>query len=227
MTLREFFREDPFFKTSWDDVNKLRQEITKELWQKFEQEMKGKEGNVVSSSTHASSSSSRSTQQLSTSEQTLESSSTSGDAPTPPSTPTQPMNRHPSLVFCLLPRLISENLSKEVKLFPNGDDEAAVHLKDDEQKFEVSLNVHRYRPDELKVHVENNRLTVDAKHEEKSDDGNAFISHQFSRKYTLPAGCEADRVSSKLSSDGILVITAPKKVALQNEGQIHIAIEKK
>ena len=45
-------------------------------------------------------------------------------------------------------------------------------------------------------------LSVEAKHEEKSD--NKFVSRQFSRKYTLPKGCDASMVSSNLSSDGIL-----------------------
>ena len=54
-----------------------------------------------------------------------------------------------------------------------------------------------------KVCVVGDALSVEAKHEEKSD--NKFVSRQFSRKYTLPKGCDAAMVSSNLSSDGILV----------------------
>ena len=53
-----------------------------------------------------------------------------------------------------------------------------------------------------KVCVVGDELSVDAKHEEKSD--GKFVSRQFSRKYTLPKGCDAAMVSSNLSSDGIL-----------------------
>jgi len=55
---------------------------------------------------------------------------------------------------------------------------------------------------------------VEAKHEEKSDDGiSRYISRQFVRKYTLPEGCIPDKVTSNLSSDGVLVINAPKKTS--------------
>ena len=63
-------------------------------------------------------------------------------------------------------------------------------------------------------------LSVEAKHEEKSD--NKFVSRQFSRKYTLPKGCDASMVTSNLSSDGILesrsinhVINIPKTFLTQ------------
>ena len=75
---------------------------------------------------------------------------------------------------------------------------------------------------------------MEAKHEEKGD--NKFVLRQFSRKYTLPEvsfasnevkwdsnlkllnviqGCEAARVNSNLSSDGVLVISAPKRQAIK------------
>ena len=42
-----------------------------------------------------------------------------------------------------------------------------------------------YRPDELKVNVMNDTLTVDAKHTEQSDDGRNFISrYDFTKKVT-------------------------------------------
>ena len=68
-----------------------------------------------------------------------------------------------------------------------------------------------------KVCVVGDELSVDAKHEEKSD--NKFVSRQFSRKYTLPKGCDAAMVSSNLSSDGILARGHPYVTsALRGEG---------
>lgn len=67
-------------------------------------------------------------------------------------------------------------------------------VKDDETKFELSLDTHSYRPDELKVGVESGILSIEGKHEEKSEDGAKFVARQFARKYTLPKGCEAERV---------------------------------
>ena len=68
----------------------------------------------------------------------------------------------------------------------------------------------RYRPDELKVHTENNMVVVDGKHEERSADGRKVTCRQFRRAYRLPEGAKAEDVASNLSKDGVLVITAPK-----------------
>ena len=90
-----------------------------------------------------------------------------------------------------------------------------MRVKEDETKFEVSLDTHEFRPDELKVDVkDNNVLTVEGKHEEKSEDGTSFTSKHFFRRYALPKGCEAETIDTNLSSDGVLMITAPKNPAL-------------
>ena len=91
-----------------------------------------------------------------------------------------------------------------------------MRVKEDETKFEVSLDTHEYRPDELKVNVTDNVLTVEGKHEEKSEDGNAIVTRHFLRKYVLPKGCQAETVNSNLSSDGVLMITAPKNPYQRN-----------
>merc|ERR1712227_198764 len=47
--------------------------------------------------------------------------------------------------------------------------------------------------------------------QQKAEDGSKMVSRMFSRKYTLPADAKSEEVASNLSSDGVLVITAPKK----------------
>lgn len=92
--------------------------------------------------------------------------------------------------------------------------------------YQISLDTHEYRPDEVKVHVHNNILTIEARHEENSDDGNVAGSRHFFRKYTLPEGCTADTVISNLSSDGVLMVTAPKNLALiQEERDVPIELK--
>ena len=85
-----------------------------------------------------------------------------------------------------------------------------MRVKEDDTKFEVSLDTHEYRPDELKVNVSDNMLSIEGKHEEKSEDGNSMVTRQFIRKYSLPKGCQAQTINSNLSADGVLMITAPK-----------------
>ena len=64
-------------------------------------------------------------------------------------------------------------------------------------------------------------IVIEGKHEEKdveSKDGptsfkhQAVVHNQFRRQYSLPPQCDPLRVSSNLSRDGILVVTAPKRV---------------
>merc|ERR1712012_768246 len=106
----------------------------------------------------------------------------------------------------------SDKLSK-MNLFQDKGDDQIIRVKDDDAKFELSLDTHGFRPDEIKVNVAGGVLVVKAKHKEKGD--NKFVLRQFSRKYTLPEGCEATRVNSNLSSDGVLVISAPKRQAIK------------
>merc|ERR1719158_2427644 len=76
---------------------------------------------------------------------------------------------------------------------------------------EVIRDPSQYRPDELSVSVSDGVLAVEGKHEEKAEDGSKMVSRMFSRKYTLPPSTKQEEVASNLSSDGVLVITAPKK----------------
>ena len=46
-TLRDFFRQDPFFSTNWSDFGKLNKTMlqeTEKLWDKFDQQIKSLEG---------------------------------------------------------------------------------------------------------------------------------------------------------------------------------------
>ena len=99
-----------------------------------------------------------------------------------------------------------------------------IKVKENDNKFEVTLDVPQYRPEELKVTVVNNVLSIEGKHaEDKSDKGeeaafSSSVMRQFSRKWTLPSQCDPDQVISNLSSDGILMVTAPK-MALTHDQQ--------
>jgi len=85
------------------------------------------------------------------------------------------------------------------------------------QKFEVTLDVSHYLPEELKVTVSDNVLSVQARHQAKDEDSAPGMSsssvREFSRKWTLPESCSSDDVTSHLSSDGVLLVTAPLRNA--------------
>ena len=91
-----------------------------------------------------------------------------------------------------------------------------IKVNENPNKFEVTLDVPQYKPEELKVTVINNTLSIEGKHADEKQENDAesacssSVMRQFSRKWTLPSGCDPDKVVSNLSSDGILMVTAPK-----------------
>lgn len=76
---------------------------------------------------------------------------------------------------------------------------------------QVILDVQQFSPDEIVVKTVDNNVIVEAKHEEKKDE-HGYISRHFIRRYILPSCHDPLEVTSSLSSDGVLTITAPKKV---------------
>ncbi|XP_049938536.1 protein lethal(2)essential for life-like [Schistocerca serialis cubense] len=87
--------------------------------------------------------------------------------------------------------------------------------------FEVSLDVQQFRPDEISVKKIDDFIVVEGKHDERKD-GHGYVSRQFTRRYRLPDDIEVDQMVSKLSSDGVLTITAPKKTLPPSESRERI-----
>lgn len=88
----------------------------------------------------------------------------------------------------------------------------------DNEKFQVNVDVQHFSPEEINVRVVDGQVTIEGKHEEKMDE-HGYVSRQFIRKYTLPRECLPDTVESKLSSDGVLTVTAPKILPLPSTGE--------
>lgn len=60
-----------------------------------------------------------------------------------------------------------------------------------------------------------------------SQDDHGFVSREFVRKYRVPAGVDPVSVTSSLSSDGVLTVTAPRKHTEGPERAIPITREDK
>merc|ERR1711963_1297623 len=86
----------------------------------------------------------------------------------------------------------------------------------DDNKFEVSIDTHGFKPEDLQVKIQDNVVSIQGKHEEKTDESNSksYVSRHLAKSFTLPEGCKMETVSSNLSKDGLLVISAPKKDAM-------------
>lgn len=96
-------------------------------------------------------------------------------------------------------------------------------VKDSEDKFEVNVDCAHFKPEEINVKLANNNLTIEAKHEERSDE-HGYISRSFKRRYVLPDNVEFDKLQSSLGVDGVLSIKAPKKVVNAVTGEKKIPI---
>ena len=79
---------------------------------------------------------------------------------------------------------------------------------DNDEKFKVFLDVQHYKPDEIKMKVDGDKLLVKGKHHKKSEYG--FESSEFERAYTIPSDVDVKGFTSKINDAGLLEIEAPK-----------------
>lgn len=80
--------------------------------------------------------------------------------------------------------------------------------------FEVDMDVQGYKPEDLKICVEGNIMTISGSHEEKDEGGTHYLAHHFSRRFLLPKNIEMDKMKSCLTKDGrieCLRVEAPLK----------------
>ncbi|KAJ0171178.1 hypothetical protein K1T71_013377 [Dendrolimus kikuchii] len=94
-------------------------------------------------------------------------------------------------------------------------------IKSDKDKFQVNLDVQHFAPEEISVKTADGYVVIEGQHEEKKDD-HGFVSRQFKRRYALPEGCNPETVESRLSSDGVLTIVAPKASENKDERAVPI-----
>ncbi|CAJ0944327.1 unnamed protein product, partial [Mesorhabditis belari] len=77
-------------------------------------------------------------------------------------------------------------------------------------RFSVALDVAHFRPDELKVNITGQELTIEGKHDERIDEYGS-IQRMFIRKFNLPEDTNLDAIRSSITENGVLQIEAPKQ----------------
>lgn len=103
----------------------------------------------------------------------------------------------------------TQQLSKTLHDLEQAEKSEITTTKDN---FQASVDVQQFKPEEITVKLTgDNVITIEGKHEERQDE-HGYISRHFIRKYTLPEEFDAEKLQSKLTSDGVLNITAPKKL---------------
>uniref|UniRef100_A0A8B9F3P2 Alpha-crystallin B chain n=1 Tax=Amazona collaria TaxID=241587 RepID=A0A8B9F3P2_9PSIT len=96
----------------------------------------------------------------------------------------------------------------------------------EKDKFSVNLDVKHFSPEELKVKVQGDMIEIHGKHEERQDE-HGFIAREFSRKYRIPDDVDPLTITSSLSLDGVLTVSAPRKPSDAPERTIPITREEK
>merc|ERR1712198_340594 len=156
VTMRDFFFDDPFFKNSWEDFDKVRDAMfteSRDMWKKFDD---GFRNMACMSNNIMLESDSQQQQQEAISNNTESSSNRS-------------LMRQDSKsrwengwMFprrWMLPAL-NTDFPNNMDIFKSKDNEV-IRVKEDDTKMEVSLDTSQYRPDELKVMVSDGVLTVE------------------------------------------------------------------
>ena len=78
------------------------------------------------------------------------------------------------------------------------------------ESFKISLDVRDYRPEDISLKVDGDKLLVKGKRCKESEFG--YEKSEFDRTYPIPSDVDAEGFKSKLNDDGVLEIEAPKKV---------------
>ncbi|XP_064079484.1 serine-rich adhesin for platelets-like [Macrobrachium nipponense] len=90
------------------------------------------------------------------------------------------------------------------------EENQAISVTEDHQSHKVVMDVHDFNKDDLKIKVvDENELVVEGKVEKK--EGESVSTKTFHRKFVFPGLVNFEEVSSSMSSDGVLIITIPKK----------------
>lgn len=90
--------------------------------------------------------------------------------------------------------------------------------------LKLRFDVTQYEPDEIVVKTVDNRLTVHAKHEERSE--NRSVYREYNREFHLPDGTDVEQIRSSLSKDGVLTVDCPLPSPQLHGASRRIPIEK-
>ncbi|XP_037777743.1 protein lethal(2)essential for life-like [Penaeus monodon] len=81
-------------------------------------------------------------------------------------------------------------------------------FSEDDQNHKVVLDVHDFKGGDIKVRVEDNQVMVEGRVEKEEGDSKSMKS--FCRRFSFPGKVNMEAMTSAMSSDGVLTITAPK-----------------
>ncbi|XP_015240601.1 heat shock protein beta-1-like [Cyprinodon tularosa] len=107
----------------------------------------------------------------------------------------------------LLPPFISQPRDEQDKKKSTQLTTGVSEMQTDQNSWKISLDVHRFLPEEIMITTKDGYLQISGTHEERQDE-HGVVKRCFSRKYKLPQGADLQHISSALS-DGVLYVETP------------------
>jgi HSP20 family molecular chaperone IbpA len=89
-------------------------------------------------------------------------------------------------------------------------------VDDTGNSYKINMDVSGFKPEDIKVSLKDRVLTIEAKMEQKSEDGSRLYQ-EVSKMYNLPDNVELENLKSLLTNDGVLAIEAPLTVRAEEK----------
>lgn len=87
----------------------------------------------------------------------------------------------------------------------------ALSITEKDGKFNCVMDVKDFNPKDLSVRVVDDRVVVEGKYMQQSEDGSSVAAKEFYKEFNMPPSADIDQVGTALSKDGILTVKAPKR----------------
>ena len=106
--------------------------------------------------------------------------------------------------------------AREKELMKNFDFSPSCEVKENKNDFYIRFDLPGVKKDNIKLEIDENRLTVSGDRREEKTEGEEGKSHfsevyygSFTRSFTLPASIDAEKVTADYE-DGVLKVSVPK-----------------
>jgi len=140
------------------------------------------------------------------------------------------MEREMNAAFRGFPLRVNTFFEPSFRFVPSAiEGETAPSVGEHGGKYVVRMDMgKKFNPDNVKISLKDRVLTIDAKFEHKSDDGNSRVYQETTRSFTLPEHVRVEEVKSLFTPEGELIIEAPlQQVEAPKPKEIPIAVESK
>ncbi|VDM41724.1 unnamed protein product [Toxocara canis] len=92
-----------------------------------------------------------------------------------------------------------------------------------EHGFTIELDVKHFQPQDIKVTLTGNTLSVVGDRLEDDTTSSQTLRRSFTRKYSIPHDVRLSSISSYMTSSGLLIIRGSRKGWKETEISVHVA----